>query len=250
MLELSDVSHTYRSEQGRTVTLTRGLEGVSLTVPSLQFISVVGSSGCGKTTLLRLIAGLMRPSEGEIRVQGEPVRAPSPDRAVVFQQHTLYPWRSVLANVTLALELSGTADGAEARRIAAGYLRLVGLTEFADHHPSQLSGGMQQRVGVARALAVSPSILLMDEPFGSLDAITRRELGAELLRIWEGEQRTVVFITHSIDEALTLSDRVVLLREGRVAGDFPVALPRPRDPDGLLDEPEFVELRRELRELL
>jgi NitT/TauT family transport system ATP-binding protein len=250
VLELRDVSHTYRGERGRTVTLTRGLDGVSLTVPSLQFVSVIGSSGCGKTTLLRLIAGLIRPSEGEIRVQGEPVRGTSADRAVVFQQHALYPWRTVAANVTLALELSGIAQGAEAQRIAADYLELVSLTEFADHHPSQLSGGMQQRVGVARALAVSPSILLMDEPFGSLDAITRRELGAELLRIWEAQQRTVVFVTHSIDEALTLSDRVVLLREGRVAADFPVDLPRPRDPDGVVEEPEFVELRRELRELI
>jgi NitT/TauT family transport system ATP-binding protein len=250
VLDLRGVSHTYRGERGRTVTLTRGLDDVSLTVPELQFVSVIGSSGSGKTTLLRLIAGLIRPTEGQISVQGSPVSGPSPDRAVVFQQHALYPWRTVAANVTLALELSGIAHGADARAIATDYLALVGLIEFADHHPSQLSGGMQQRVGVARALAVSPSLLLMDEPFGSLDAITRRELGAELLRIWEGRQRTVVFVTHSIDEALTLSDRVILLREGQVEADMPVDLPRPRDPDQVVEEPEFLALRHELRELL
>ena len=250
MIELRNVSHAYEAERGATLTITHALNGVDLTVPDRQFVSVVGSSGCGKTTLLRLIAGLIEPSGGEIMIDGSPVRGPGLDRAVVFQDSGLYPWRTVAANVRFGLELSGLASGMDAREVVARHLKLVGLSEFASHYPGELSGGMQQRVGVARALAVSPRTLLMDEPFGSLDAITRSSLGAELLRIWERERRTVVFVTHSLDEALTLSDRVVLMRDGSVFADTPVNLPRPRDPNAVLEEPEFLELRRTLRELL
>jgi NitT/TauT family transport system ATP-binding protein len=250
VIELRNVSHAYEAERGATVTITHALGGVNLTVPDRQFVSVVGSSGCGKTTLLRLIAGLIEPSAGEILVDGTPIRGPGLDRAVVFQDSGLYPWRTVAANVRFGLELSGLASGVDAKEVVARHLELVGLSEFASHYPGELSGGMQQRVGVARALAVSPRTLLMDEPFGAIDAITRARLGEELIRIWERERRTVVFVTHSLDEALTLSDRVVLLRDGRVFADTPVDLPRPRDPNAVMEEPEFLELRRTLRELL
>ncbi len=229
---------------------TRALGPLTLTVPDLQFVAIVGRSGSGKTTLLRLIAGLTKPSSGEILVDGRPVTGPGPDRAVVFQQSALYPWRTVEANVRLGLELSRLVSRQEAREIAGRYLALVGLTEFARHYPHQLSGGMQQRVGLARALAVSPAHLLMDEPFGSLDAILRRELGGELLRIWEQKRRTVIFVTHSVEEALMLADRVVVLRHGRIVRDLPVELPRPRDPEAVVEELNFMQLRRELLELL
>jgi NitT/TauT family transport system ATP-binding protein len=250
VIELRDVSHAYRAERRGTITITHALDGVDLTVPERQFVSVVGPSGCGKTTLLRLIAGLIQPAGGQILVNGKPIRGPGLDRAVVFQDSGLYPWRTVAANIRFGLELSGLASGVAADEVVARHLELVGLSEFASHYPSELSGGMQQRVGVARALAVSPQTLLMDEPFGALDAITRSRLGEELLRIWERDRRTVVFVTHSLDEALTLSDRVVLMREGSVFADTLVDLPRPRDPNAVMEEPEFLELRRTLRELL
>jgi ABC-type nitrate/sulfonate/bicarbonate transport system ATPase subunit len=250
VIELREVSHSYRSERGATITITHALDGVDLTVPERQFVSVVGPSGCGKTTLLRLIAGLIEPSAGQVLVDGAPIGGPGRDRAVVFQDSALYPWRTVAANVRFGLEISGLASGVEADEVVARHLELVGLSEFASHYPDELSGGMQQRVGVARALAVSPQNLLMDEPFGALDAITRSRLGGELLRIWERDRRTVVFVTHSLDEALTLSDRVVLLRDGGVFADTEVGLPRPRDPNTVMEEPEFLELRRTLRELL
>jgi NitT/TauT family transport system ATP-binding protein len=178
------------------------------------------------------------------------VAGPGPDRAVVFQQSALFPWRTVEANVALGLELSRRASRERAREIVRRHLALVGLTEFAQHYPRQLSGGMQQRVGLARALAVSPPHLLMDEPFGSLDTILRRELGAELLRLWEHERRTVVFVTHSVEEALILSDRVVVLRDGLLVHDLHVDLPRPRDPDTVVEDPTFLRLRRTFMELL
>ena len=250
MIELRSVSHRYVAARGAYLTTTHALVDVDLTVPARQFVSVVGPSGCGKTTLLRIVAGLLEPSSGAVLVEGRPVRGPGPDRALVFQNAALYPWRTVAANVAFGLEVSRRAAPDEARGVVARQLALVGLSDFADHYPGQLSGGMQQRVGLARALAVSPPILLMDEPFGSLDAITRKELGEELVRVWEDDQRTVVFVTHSLEEALLLSDRVVVMRGGRVVRDVPVELPRPRRADELLDDPEFLDLRRGLSELL
>jgi NitT/TauT family transport system ATP-binding protein len=249
VIQLQDISHTYVTERRGRVTETRALAGINLTIPARQFVSVVGASGCGKTTLLRIIAGLTRPSAGDVVYEGEPVRGPGPDRAVVFQHAGLYPWRTVEANVRLGLELSGRGNGGTAKAVA-DHLDLVGLTEFADHYPNQLSGGMQQRVGLARALAVRPSSLLMDEPFGSVDAITRQRLGIELLRIWEHHQRTVVFVTHSLEEALVLSDRVVSLCEGAIVSDIRVDLPRPRDAAALIEDPAFLALRRSLSEVL
>ena len=250
MIELRGVSHRYVVTRGAYLTTTHAVVGVDLTIPARQFVSIVGPSGCGKTTLLRIVAGLVEPSEGEALVGGKRLRGPGPDRALVFQNAGLYPWRTVAANVAFGLEVSRRARGAEARAVVERQLATVGLSDFADHYPSELSGGMQQRVGLARALAVSPPVLLMDEPFGSLDAITRKQLGEELLRVWEDDQRTVLFVTHSLEEALLLSDRVVVMRGGSVVRDVPVDLPRPRRPDELLDDPEFVTLRRALSELL
>ena len=176
-------------------------------------------------------------------MDGRPVTGPGPDRAVVFQDAALYPWRTVRANVRLGLELSGLARGEEAERIVDRQLALVGLEQFADQYPAQLSGGMRQRVGLARALAVAPPTLLMDEPFGALDAINRARMGDELLRVWDADRRTVIFVTHSLDEALHLSDRVVVMRGGRVVADTPVDIGRPRDPDASA----FLELRQFLR---
>jgi NitT/TauT family transport system ATP-binding protein len=250
VIELRGVSHTYAAEHGGRLVSTDAVRDIDLSIPLLQFVSVVGLSGCGKTTLLRLVAGLLAPSTGDIVVDGRPVTGPGPDRVVVFQEDALYPWRTVRANVALGLELGRIVTGAEGRGLVERYLALVGLSEFGDHYPHQLSGGMRQRVGLARALAVRPSTLLMDEPFGSLDAITRTRLGAELLTIWEHDQRTVLFVTHSLDEALVLSDRVIVMREGAVVGDIAVGFPRPRDPEAISEEPAFFQLRRSLSELL
>jgi len=250
VIEAEGLERTFVADHGNEVTTTRALGPITLTVPDLQFVSVVGRSGSGKTTLLRLIAGLVRPTAGTIEVDGRPISGPGPDRAVVFQQSALYPWRTVEANVRLGLELSRLARRREAKQIVRHYLDLVGLTQFARHYPSQLSVGVQPRKNLTRALAVSPRHLLMDEPFGSLDAIRRRELGAELLRIWEHERRTVVFVTHSVEEALVLSDRVLVLRDGMVAHDLDVDLPRPRDPGAIAEDSDFLRLRHELLEVL
>jgi len=249
VIELRGVSHRYVATRGAYLATTHAVVDVNLTVPAQQFVSIVGPSGCGKTSLLRIVAGLLVPSEGDVVVDGRPVRGPAPDRALVFQHAALFPWRTVAANVGFGLEVS-RRDRKAAPEIVARQLDLVGLSEFAGHYPSELSGGMQQRVGLARALAVSPEILLMDEPFGSLDAITRKQLAEELLHVWEHDQRTVVFVTHSLEEALVLSDRVVVMRGGRIVRDVPVELPRPRRPDDLLDDPQFLALRRGLSELL
>ncbi len=243
MIELRGASRTYVTDHRAVVTETDALVDVDLTVPPRQFVSIVGSSGSGKTTLLRIVAGLDRLTSGEVRVDGRPVTGPGPDRAVVFQDAALYPWRTVRANVRLGLELSGLARGEEAERIVDRQLALVGLDQFANQYPAQLSGGMRQRVGLARALAVAPPTLLMDEPFGALDAINRTRMGDELLRVWDADRRTVIFVTHSLDEALHLSDRVVVMRGGRVVADAPVDIDRPRDPDASA----FLELRQFLR---
>jgi NitT/TauT family transport system ATP-binding protein len=250
VIEARGLRCSFAVERGRERIVTRAVGPLTLSIPDLQFVALVGRSGSGKTTLLRLIAGLLQPTEGEIAIDGRPVAGPGPDRAVVFQQSALYPWRTVHANVRLGLELARLAPRRKADEIARRHLELVGLGEFADHYPKELSGGMQQRVGLARALAVSPRHLLMDEPFGSVDAIMRRELGAELLRIWEHERRTVVFVTHSVEEALTLSDRVVVLRDGLVASDLTVDLPRPRDPEAVAEDASYLRLRRELLAVL
>ncbi|HZR98132.1 MAG TPA: ABC transporter ATP-binding protein [Chloroflexota bacterium] len=247
-LVLDDVRLTYRRPLDETEFLA--LEGVSLAVEQGEFVAIVGPSGCGKSTLLLLINGLLRPSSGRILLNGRPVSSPGPDRALVFQEFALLPWRTVLHNVELGLEVTGQSAAAR-RAIARDNLRLVGLSAFERYYPHQLSGGMRQRVGIARALAVGPEVLLMDEPFGALDAQTRQIMGAELLRIWERDRKTILFVTHDIDESIYLADRVVVMsaNPGRVLEVMPITLPRPRDFEAR-NSPEFVEYRRRIWERL
>ena len=223
------------------------LDRVDLTIEPGEFVTLAGPSGCGKTTLLRLLAGFMPPSEGTVSVEGNTIRGPGEDRGVVFQQPTLFPWRSVHGNVELGPRLRGV-PARERRAVADEFLRLVGLADFADHRPYELSGGMQQRCQIARVLANEPDIVLMDEPFGALDALTRERLQEELLEIWRATGRTILFITHSVDEAVFLGSRVLVMspRPGRIVLDEPAALP---DQDARRD-PAYVALCERVREAI
>jgi NitT/TauT family transport system ATP-binding protein len=249
-LELDGVTKTFILERRRHQEELCALEDVSFGVQEGSFVAICGPSGCGKSTLLRLIHGLQRADSGEIRVRGERVLAPSLDRGMVFQHHNLMPWRTVVRNVELGLEALGIG-GKERRERAMTWLAKVGLEDFATYYPAQLSGGMQQRVGLARALAIGPELLLMDEPFGALDAQTRVLLQEELERIWEADAKTVVFITHDIEEALFLSDRVLVMsaRPGRIIADVQVDAARPRGP-AWRATPEFAALKGQIWELL
>jgi ABC-type nitrate/sulfonate/bicarbonate transport system ATPase subunit len=244
MIELGDCYKTFPSHNGRAPTLA--LDGINLTIATQEFVCILGPSGCGKTTLLKAIAGLVQLDAGQIRIDGRVVTAPGPDRALVFQNFALLPWADVLTNIAFGLELRGMPK--EKRDpIARELTRAVGLAGFEHHYPRQLSGGMQQRVGLARALAVDPQILLMDEPFGAVDEQTRRLLQEDLLALLERTRKTVVFVTHSMDEAVRLGDRVVLMtpRPGRVQEAIRVDLPRPRPVD--VDKyPQFIELKEYL----
>ena len=225
----------------------QALSGISLSLREKEFVSVLGPSGCGKTTLLRIVAGLDEATTGCIELNGEVVDRRSSKMAMIFQEYSLYPWRTVLDNITFGLEMQGFAK-LPAREAALKYLHLVGLDDFADRYPYELSGGMRQRVAVARALAIEPEILLMDEPFGALDAQTRNMLQKELLEIWEKTKKTVLFVTHSVDEAVYLSDRIVVLTErpGRIREIVDSPLPRPRDRTS----PEFARIRRYVLDLI
>jgi ABC-type nitrate/sulfonate/bicarbonate transport system ATPase subunit len=244
VIEARGCGKVYPGTEGREPVAA--LVGIDLVVRDGEFVCVLGPSGCGKTTLLRMIAGLVPCSSGELLVDGVPVSGPGLDRAMVFQQYALLPWRDVARNVEFGLELRGVARP-ERARVARELIAAVGLAGFERHLPGQLSGGMQQRVGLARALAVDPRTLLMDEPFGSVDTQTRRVLQEDLLRLQAARPQTVVFVTHSMDEAVRLGDRVVLLsaRPGRVREVLDVPLPRPR-PAGLETLPAFIELKEHL----
>ena len=226
------------------------LEKVSFDVFQGEFVCLIGPSGCGKSTLLRTLAGLLPPSQGEVRLRGVPVSGPTRAVGLVFQQPTLVPWRTVAGNVGWPLELQGQSPEERRRRVAE-LLDMVGLTGFGDTYPQLLSGGMAQRAAIARALAQDPEVLLLDEPFGSLDALTRERMAAALLELWQHLQRTVVMVTHSVEEATLLADRVVVLspRPGRIMDIITVKLPRPRDPALLLDA-RFQSVVRELRQAL
>ncbi len=227
MISIRDVSRRFESSDGSTI---QALDTVSLDIRKHEFVSLVGPSGCGKSTLLRLVSGLMPPSSGEISIAGDPVREPRVDTGLVFQSPTLLPWASIEENLLFPLRMLRRPVDDAARQTAAELLELVGLGGYAGKRPSELSGGMQQRAAICRALMHDPETLLMDEPFGALDALTREEMSLELLRICAERPKTVIFVTHSISEAVLLSDRVVVMsaRPGRVQAVIDVPLPRPR----------------------
>ena len=223
------------------------LQGIDLAIPRGEFVCLLGPSGCGKSTLLNAIAGFSAPTSGAITVDGRAVSGPGPDRGMVFQEYALFPWMTVAENVAFGLEIKGMSAADIAPRVAA-LLDMLKLSEFRDRFPKDLSGGMRQRVAIARILALDSPVMLMDEPFGALDALTRRSLQDELLRIWAATAKTIVFVTHSIEESIYLADRIVVLtyRPGTIKRDVRVTLPRPRDSA----TPEFNALKRELSQLV
>jgi NitT/TauT family transport system ATP-binding protein len=235
---IDHVTKIFRKETGHEVT---ALDDVSLEIRGKEFVCFVGPSGCGKTTLLRIVAGLETATSGRVLLSGEEIRGPDPKRGMVFQEYSLFPWRTVIDNIAFGLEMQGVPRE-ERRRRAKEYLNLVNLEQFGLAYPNELSGGMRQRVAIARALANDPEILLMDEPFGALDAQTRNKMQGELLEIWEETKKTVIFVTHSVDEAVYLADRIVVLsaRPGRIKEVIEVGLARPRDRT----DTEFARLRK------
>jgi NitT/TauT family transport system ATP-binding protein len=263
MIEIREVSHRYAGRD----SAYWALRGVSLAIESGTFVSLLGPSGCGKTTLLRIANGLIHPSRGEVAIDGERVTGPSADRAMVFQEFNLLPWRTARSNVEMPLEVLGVG-AARRREISAQRLAQVGLEKFAGFYPHQLSGGMKQRVGLARALAIDPSYLFMDEPFGALDPQIREMMQIELMKLWDldrpggapartgkgAERKTVLFVTHSVDEAVFLSDRVVMMgtQPGRVIADLKIDLPRPRwtDDEALKRSPAFIAYRNDIWHML
>ncbi len=251
LVEIQGVSKSFRKTVKENTTEVKALSDVTLSIRENEFVSIIGPSGCGKTTLLKIIDGLIAYDSGTIVIRGAPVTGPGPDRAVVFQSFALLPWRTVLANVEFSLELRQLSKE-ERTKTARDYLRRVGLADFENHYPHELSGGMQQRAGLARALAVNPAILLMDEPFGAVDAQTRQLLQEELLELWQRERKTVIFVTHSMDEAVYLSDRVVVMspRPGKVAEILDVPLARPRISEQVRRHAKFVDLTNYIWESL
>jgi NitT/TauT family transport system ATP-binding protein len=225
------------------------VQNVSLEVPEGEFVSLVGPSGCGKSTILNMIAGFIPSSSGEILLDGRIVKGPGPDRGVVFQSFALFPWKTVLDNVAFGLKMRGMRKE-ERDRKAREYLELVGLSHAADRYPNELSGGMQQRVGVARALANDPDVLLMDEPFASVDAQTRMTLQEELTRIWQERRPTIIFITHDVSEAVFLANRVVVLSNGRLLDQLDIPLPRPRTWGELHEDAEYKSLSGKVLQLV
>jgi NitT/TauT family transport system ATP-binding protein len=246
LLEVEELGRLFESDAGTMVAL----EKISFRAHRREFVCFIGASGCGKSTLIRILAGLDTPTSGRVLLEGCEVRGPGRDRGMVFQGYTLFPWRTVLENVTFGLEVGGKARR-EAREEAREWIELVGLSRFVGAYPHQLSGGMKQRVAIARALANHPRMLLMDEPFGALDAQTRAQMQSYLLQIWRQVDVTVLFVTHDLDEAIYLADRIVVLgpNPGRIVDTVEVPVPRPREPGQFLS-PEFVATRRHLEALI
>ncbi|MEO6994830.1 MAG: ABC transporter ATP-binding protein [Lacunisphaera sp.] len=246
VLEVEHLGREFASN-GNTVT---ALHDISLKIHRRELVCVIGPSGCGKSTLIRIIAGLDEPTSGRMLVDGKETSGPSPERGMVFQGYTLFPWLTVRRNVMFGLEMGGM-DKTQAEREALQWIDLVGLDRFKDSYPSQLSGGMKQRVAIARALAPNPRVLLMDEPFGALDAQTRAQMQAHLLEIWRNVDVTILFITHDLDEAIFLADRIIVLKAhpGEVQEIIEVPVPRPRSA-GQFNSPEFIATRKRLDELI
>ena len=243
LLTIENVTKIYPTKKGANVVL----EGVNLTVEAGEFICVIGHSGCGKSTLLNMVGGFTQPTSGEVRLKGQVIKKPGPDRMVVFQNYSLLPWLTVYENVHLAVEaVYPQYDALRKKEIVMHHLAMVGLVESAEKKPPQISGGMRQRVAIARALAVRPELLILDEPFGALDAITKEELQEELLKIWWEQKCTVLMITHDIDEALFLSDRLVLMTNGpaaKIGEILTIPFEHPRDRDHILEDPQYYDLR-------
>lgn len=241
-LKIDNVRKVFNTRNGEMVALN----GVDLDIQENEFICVVGPSGCGKSTLLNIIAGLTEPTSGAVYCNGKPVSGTGTDRGVVFQQYALFPWLTVKKNVRFALEMRGI-KGKEADERALEYLAKVDLVKFADHYPKELSGGMKQRVAIARAYAADPEVLLMDEPFGALDAQTRTQLQSELLETWEKDRKTCFFITHDVDEAIILAQRVVIMsaRPGRIKDIVEIDIPYPRTQETKMT-PRFLELKNRI----
>jgi len=246
ILQAANLCKQYTTRQGSLIAI----EDVSFDVAPGEFLCIVGPSGCGKSTLLRILAGLLKPDQGVVYLHGKPVTAPRAEIGFVFQQANLMPWRTVYDNVLLPMQVKHTPQ-TEAQQRVENALELVGLLEFAGNYPHELSGGMAQRVAIARALSYEPEILLLDEPFGALDALTRENLNLEIMRVWEVSRKTVVMVTHNIREAVFLADRVLVLtqRPGRVAKVIPVDLPRPR-PISMIYGDEFGALAYEVRQAI
>ena len=238
-VKIDNVVKKYNTRKGETIALN----GVNMEIKENEFICVVGPSGCGKSTLLNIIAGLLEPTSGAVTVDGNVVDGPGPERGVVFQQYALFPWLTVQKNVEFGLKLRGMSDQ-EASAEATKYLKMVDLEQFAGHYPKELSGGMKQRVAIARAYAVNPQVLLMDEPFGALDAQTRTQLQTELLETWEKEKKTAFFITHDVEEAIILAQKVVIMsaRPGRIKEIVDITIPYPRTQETKMTQ-EFLDLK-------
>lgn len=245
-IAIRGIGKTYRTGK----TNFRALENIDLDIGANEFVTILGPSGCGKSTLLRIVAGLEESNEGGISVDGDTVVGPGADRGMVFQGYTLFPWLTVRQNIEYGPKLKGVSI-LDRRAISNRYLRITRLESFANRFPKQLSGGMKQRVAIARALANGPKVLLMDEPFGALDAQTKLEMQEALLEVWEREKTTVLFITHDIDEAIFLSQRIVVMGSGpgHIVREFPVVLPAERTSD-VREHPDFLKLRREIASLL
>ena len=246
MLKIEGLSKSF-SRQGKTIT---ALEGFNLDVDEGEFVAIVGPSGCGKSTFLHIFGGFEAKNAGRMMLDGAEVSCPGIDRGMLFQEYALYPWRTVMGNVLWPLEAQGV-EKAKRLEIASKYVSLVGLNDFTSHYPNELSGGMKQRVALARLLALNPRVLLMDEPFGALDAQNREFLQEELERIWEQTRKTVLFVTHDIDEAIYLSDRVIVFtaRPGRIKSDIRINLPRPRSIE-IKKSPEYIQYRNMIWDLL
>ena len=248
MIEIDRVSHRFQTT-GRQSLLA--LSDISLRIEDGAFVSILGPSGCGKSTLLYIVGGFVNPTEGVARVKGRAITGPGPDRGPVFQEFALFPWKSVLGNVTYGLRQQGVPR-AEAEAQSRRLIEMVGLKGFEDFYPKELSGGMKQRVAIARTLAYHPAVLLMDEPFGALDAHTRTRLQNDLLNIWERDRKTVLFVTHSVDEAVFLSDKVVVMTRapGRIKEIVDIDLPRPRRRAELLLDPRYQKYVVEIERLI